>query len=365
MTDLFTSLSVTVETLSPVHIGNGSELLRGIDYVLHRGQTWVVDQDAILERNLTGDDYFDDRLLGVDIAQLLANLPDPYNDQTLFRYVMPDEPINRPIRAHVKDVYGRPYLPGSTLKGLLRTLFVWGEYAAYKRTPDLERLGKSRTFAAQPAERDVMGTNPNYDLFRALRVGDSQPVALDRLRVVPVSIFPTGNRESRGVVVDVEALGDGTVFTSQISIDEYGFENSAARQRLNWGDKRAQLDRIARFGHVFAGRRLAEEIEYFQRGQETRTVTGFYNRLVRIHEQLGEGQFLAQLGWGTGWNSKTLNDLLRQDKHRFAKIVREYRLTKFYRDFEPGDPFPKSRHLAQVGGALIPSGWVVVTFKND
>jgi CRISPR-associated protein Csm5 len=357
--DLHTHHSVTVEVLSPVHIGDGSELLRDIDYVTHRGQTYVVNQDALLDYVLGENQQFDDRLLGRPVSELLNH--EDFEKPELFRYRMAGEPQNRPIRAQIKDVYGRPYLPGSTLKGLLRTMYVWGWFAARKQAPDMSRLGKSRSWAAQPLERDVMGGNPNEDLFRAVQIGDSDPVGLDRLRVTPVSIYPTSQRGGGGVVVDVEALREGTTFESRFSIEEYGFRDPRAAKRLGWEGKRRGLDRIAQFGRVFGGRRLAEEIDYFRARRDTSSVLNFYSRLVQIHEQLEEGQFLAQLGWGAGWNSKTLNDLLTTNEREFARLVQDYRLTRFWQDFHPGEAFPASRHLAQRGETLLPVGWVKVT----
>src|SRR5690606_9946154 len=122
--DNFTHLEMTVQVLSPVHVGDGSELLRNIDYVVHQGRTWVVNQDALLERFIDAEGAFDRQLLGRPVSELLR--PDDFSNSELFRYAMPGVPTNRPLRSHIKDVFGHPYLPGSTLKGLLRTVMVRG-----------------------------------------------------------------------------------------------------------------------------------------------------------------------------------------------------------------------------------------------
>lgn len=353
---LHTHYDVTVEVLSPMHIGDGSELLREIDYVTQGGCTWVVDQNALLERTLGSGDRFDDALLGRPISELLQS--EDYTSGEVFRYRMPGVPTNRPLRSHIKDVYGRPYLPGSTLKGLLRTMFIWGCYASRRESPDLRYLGKSRSWAGQPVEREVMGGNPNEDLFRAVHVSDSEPVDLDRMRVASVSIYPTGKQDRVGVVVDVEAVREETVFTSRLSIEEYGFTNAEAARQLGWEGKRELLDQLTRFGKVFSARRLAQEIKYYQDKQGPKAVLNFYSRLVQIHESLAKGQFLAQIGWGAGWNSKTLNDLITVDENRFASLVREYRLSRFSQRYSPGDLFPNSRHIA-----LRPMGWVTVGLR--
>lgn len=357
--DLHTHHTVTVEVISPVHIGDGSELLRDIDYVTYRGQTYVVNQNVLLDYVLGENLVFDNRLVGRPVSELLSR--EDFETSELFRYRMAGEPQNRPLGSQIKDVYGRPYLPGSTLKGLFRTMYIWGWFAAHKQTPDMSRLGKSRSWAGLPLERDVMGGNPNEDIFRSVHISDSDPVSLDRLRVTPVSVYPTSQRSGSGVVVDVEALREGTTFVSRFSIEEYGFRDPRATERLGWQGKRRWLDRLAQFGRVFGGRRLAEEIDYFQALRDMSPVLNFYSRLVQIHEQLTEGQFLAQIGWGAGWNSKTLNDLLTTNEREFAKLVKAYRLTRLSEEFDPGKTFPASRHLAQRGETLLPIGWVIIT----
>jgi CRISPR-associated protein Csm5 len=363
--ELKTHFTVTVEILAPVHIGDGSELQRDIDYVVRRGRTLVIHQDLLLDRVLGDRVQFDNTLLGRPVSELVEILEADGDDaQQVVRYQMEGEPVNRPLRTHIKDVFGRPYLPGSTVKGLLRTIYLWGWFTAQKKTPDFQRLGKSRSWAGQPIERDIMGNNANSDLFRAVQVSDSAPTSLDRLRVTPVSIYPTAKDGSGGVVVDVEALRDGTVFELRLSIDEYGFRNDEAAQQLQWTSQRRNLDRLAQFGRVLGGRRLAQEIGYYKEKGGPNSALSFYNRLVQRHEQLGEGQFLAQLGWGAGWNNKTLNDLLMADPDAFARLVQDYRLSRHSQQFQAGQRFPASRHLARRGDYLLPVGWVLVTVSG-
>lgn len=362
---LHTHAPLTIEVLSPLHVGDGKLLIKNLDFVVRANdpRTWVVDQEALWERTLTPAGDFDNHLLGRPAEELISDADFRGDPDRIFRYVMPGVPATNELRPFIKDAFDRLYLPGSTIKGLLRTLAVWGYFAARKELPDLSRLGKSRTFAAKPVESDVMGPNPNLDLFRALHIADTDPINLDRLRAARVNIYPTGDRERTGVMTNVEAVVENTLFTSRLTIEEYGFANRAASDQLEWSENaRKFLDRLVRFGKVFAGRRLAQEIKYYPGRADGRGVLGTYSRLVRIQEQLDNRQFLAQLGWGAGWNSKTLNDLLTAEPGRFAQLVKQYHLTRFSESFKPGDRFPSSRHLTIEGGSgRSPMGWVLVT----
>ncbi|HIE38648.1 MAG TPA: type III-A CRISPR-associated RAMP protein Csm5, partial [Anaerolineales bacterium] len=162
MADLRTEWTVEVETLSPLHIGSGTELMLGYDLVPHQGRTYRVDEDALLEAMLVraeerGTDAVNRVLMGRPAAELLT--PSDFDDSALFRYVLQGEPGKTEGRVpeQIKDVYDRPYLPGSSLKGALRTLLAWGIYAGQKRKPDLGKLKRSRSWAAQPLEQELFG----------------------------------------------------------------------------------------------------------------------------------------------------------------------------------------------------------------
>ena len=362
MADLRTEWTVEVETLSPLHIGSGTELMLGYDLVPHQGRTYRVDEDALLEAMLVraeerGTDAVNRVLMGRPAAELLT--PSDFDDSALFRYVLQGEPGKTEGRVpeQIKDVYDRPYLPGSSLKGALRTLLAWGIYAGQKRKPDLGKLKRSRSWAAQPLEQELFGRDPNRDFLRALHVEDSAPLeAADALRLEQVQVYPGGTP------IDVEAVRAGVVFHLTIAVDEYGFQDEAARQ-LGWQEKRAWLGQLVALGKAYAGERLAAEAEFFKGRGGPQATLGFYvARIKQVAEgELADDEFLLQVGWGTGWESKTLGSgLLRQDDAAFERMLRQYRMTK-EKGREEGDPFPKSRTLALRGGEpALPLGWVRV-----
>ncbi|GAB4477634.1 MAG: hypothetical protein Kow00124_21080 [Anaerolineae bacterium] len=368
MTDsLHTRYTLTIEVLTPLHIGNGSELQRDVDYVARGGKTWVIDHEALMEALLDESGTFDNRLLTRPAAEVLGK-EDFRQGSPYFRYVLPGEPRNRPLKEQIKDVWGNPYIPGSSIKGMMRTLILWGIFASTRRKPDLRRLGNSRSWAAQSIERAELApaadgrdrqrvTSQNADLLRALQVGDSTPAELSSMRVCTAQIYPTARSGGRGVDVDVEALWQGAVLQAPISIDEYLFSERADKT-LGLGNLRVWFDRIPKVGRVHASRRLADEMEYHsKRGPSyARSVCEW---LIKQLEALDDSEWLAQIGWGGGWASKTLGDLLisQSDFERMVLGERRYRMIRGKR--QPGDRFPKTRNLVLKDGApSIPMGWV-------
>jgi CRISPR-associated protein Csm5 len=371
MSELHTTWAVEVETLSPLHIGTGAELLLGYDLVPYRDHTYRVDEDALLEQALVqaesaGDAAVNRLLAGRPAAELLTET-DFRPGSSLFRYVMPGTPFTKTagakVQEQIKDVHDRLYLPGSSLKGALRTMLAWASYTRQRRRPDLSRLRRSRSWASQDLERDIFGRDPNHDWLRALHVGDSQSVdPKGHLSLRTVQVYPTQTTDSPGLKVDVEAVEAGTVFQTAVVVDEYGFRDDAARQ-LGWRGKRAWLGQLTTLGKEYARERLLKEIAFFKEHGGPQEALGFYASLVKevLEGQLADDEFLLQVGWGTGWESKTLGSgLLRQDDVAFERLLDQYRMTRERRR-EPGDPFPKSRTLALRGGEpAFPLGWVRV-----
>jgi CRISPR-associated protein Csm5 len=371
MSDLHTTWNVEIEILSPLHVGSGSELLLGYDLVPHRDRTYRVDEDVLLEQALVqaesaGDAAMNRLLAGRPAVELLTEA-DFVPGSPLFRYAMPGTPFTRTIGAQIqeqiKDVYDRLYVPGSSFKGALRTLLAWGFYTRQERRPDLSRLRRSRSWASQDLERDVFGRDPNRDWLRALHVEDTQPLEPNgHLSLRTVRVYPTQTRDSPGLNVDVEAVEPGTVFQTAIAVDEYGFQEQAASQ-LGWQGKRAWLGQLVTLGKEYARERLLTEAEFFNAHGGPQATQAFYGGLVKqiVEGELADDEFLLQVGWGTGWESKTLGSgLLRQDDDEFERLLDQYRMTK-ERNRQPGDPFPKSRTLAlRDDQPAIPMGWMRV-----
>ena len=80
---------------------------------------------------------------------------------------------------------------------------------------------------------------------------------------------------------------------------------------------------------------------------------------------LAGNELIVQVGWGGGWESKTLgSELLRQDDRAFERLLSQYRMTKG-QGRRAGDPFPKSRHLVLRGGQPAePLGWIKVRLEG-
>jgi CRISPR-associated protein Csm5 len=366
-----------IELLSPLHIGTGTDLLEGVDWIQRDGYVYVANQDALLEavfdragKEGRSDASIAKAITGMTLSDLVAagylTREDFVADSPLFRYRLQGAPAMNQISEQIKDVYGQPYLPGSSLKGALRTVLAVG--GATLRKVRFDRLGRSKSWAAQPVERELFGRNPNYDLLRALQVSDSAPVSLEHLSLERVNIYPTAGQRTRygrqpGLDLDVEALCQGTNFQMPIKIEGYLF-GERAEQELMFGKRKNWLLKLPKWARTGAGHRIAHEIKFYQQREDGRLALGFYSRLAQTWQGLGENECLLQVGWGTGWLSKTFGQLLQEDAQAFERMLKDYRMTRGGKR-NLGDPFPRSRHLVRVGEhPAIPLGWMKVRLEK-
>ncbi len=359
-----------VTLLTPVFIGSGQTMLYEYDFAIHDRRTWRLNETALLELYDVDDPAVVEQLMQRPPAELIQD-PALYKEGSdLFRYVIRGTPRSKQSGAQVneqlKDAYDRPYLPGSSLKGALRTALAWKGWDALNLRPERSRLKPGRTFAAQNYERAIFGRDPNHDLLRALQVGDSAPVAADRLMIANARVLHRSGKLASPI--ELEALKPDTVFTLPIKIDLALFSDWAGADRLH---PRAALEELPQYVQSHTAQRLETETQWFADVQNAGPIANFYRQLPR--SGLGDNIFLLQLGWGTGWDDKTFGSHLRENTQFLEGILssrREggYGIARGKR--RPGEPFPKSRRvLVEVrsnrqGGVVerprSPLGWVLV-----
>ncbi|GAB4483197.1 MAG: hypothetical protein Kow0088_26320 [Anaerolineales bacterium] len=367
-----TTYQLALRTLSPVHIGSGEEWRLGFNFILANGQTWILDEDAILQakaEQLRPDSRGHYPLLGKLLTE--ADLKNP----TFFRYILPGQPPSQRedarLKAFIKDPFDRPYIPGSSLKGAFRTALAWSGWKEL-RLPRLSRndIGRDRSWAGKPLEKKLFGNDPNHDLLRALQVSDLQGPQKAGQGLVALRAQVLTQRAVQAPI-GLEALGGDVQFQGSLTIDEFLFTGIAAK--LGFSDRKHWLDELLQRAQKHSQARLKRLVEWFEAirppAPSAERVSGFYRQL--LNASLAPNQALLQIGWGAGWDGKTFWTHLRVDPQLFETIVRDFRLDKAGRQSKrrPGDPFPTSRRVATSGKKdglkpIAPFGWVLVEIQK-
>jgi CRISPR-associated protein Csm5 len=366
----YTIYDVTVSTLTPLHIGSGIDLLHEYDYAIYNGRTWRINEYALLDAQNVDDPALADQLARTPPTQLLQT-GDYRDGSPFFRYVIAGTPRSNAegaqVREQIKDVYDRPYLPGSSLKGALRTALGWHIWGERRLRPDASRLQRKRQWAASAYEKALFGRDPNHDVLRAIQVSDSEPLSASQLMIANVRVQDRGG--GLKAPIEAEAVRPDVAFNGTIKIDRALFSDWAKRAELP-AEGAEWLGNLPRIMQAHTAARVRGDLAWFRAISANTKIVQFYQQLDRA--RLGPNRFLVQLGWGAGWESKTFGVRLRSDRGFMERIVHDYRLARGRR--REGDPFPKTRRVAvsfqrSPDGRIReqpapPLGWCLVEMKE-
>ena len=360
-----TVFQVTLKTLSPLHIGDGDELKQDFDFVAQGGRTYRINEDALL---MAKENQLRPNVRGEYPAPGTLMTDADFANEELIRYSLKGVPrsakTDARVKSFIKDVYDRPYVPGSSLKGALRTALAWNGWKESRVSVD-DIKGRNKSWVGQGLERKMFGANPNLDLLRALQVSDlnGPKVPGGNLILVNAQVL---TKKSSGSPIELEAVAGDVTFTGTIKVDDVLF-SKMAEPTLHFSDRKHWLDELTRRAQAHSLARIQELAEWFEGASENyQSIAHFYRQLAEAG--IADNQALMQLGWGTGWDGKTFWTHLQDDEERFERIVNDFRLHKAGRNSPPrvpGDPFPRSKRAAmvvkeKVVRAAAPFGWVLI-----
>jgi len=367
-----TIYQLTITTLSPLHIGTGRTLQRDYDYTVYRGKTWVVNTDTLAQEVWArGRNTFQQMLRGAPASDLLTETD--YTEQSpLFRYVLEGAPrssrTGSEIQEQIKDVWERPYIPGSSLKGALRTALFSAAVEKFSIPIQTHELKDSARFAAQPLEQRVFspnaqkGKSPNYDLLRALQVSDSEPDEERRLELLNVQVVSGRKLASP---IELEAIPRGVNFTATLTLDGFLLQKEMV-ERFGWlGKMDRWLFNLPRVVNYVAVGLLTSQSDYWRNSRAP--IRNFFVEVDKVLNRMDpKHEFVMQLGWGGGWDSKTLGPLLTENPKLFAQVVRRYQKQMLRKgSYHPGDRYPKSRRVVvRNEKPFMPLGWVKVRMER-
>jgi len=381
-----------ITTLTPLHVGSGVAMQEGMDFIAHDKWLWVAHQGKLMEAILAeaekkvgnlaaaAEAITDMTLYELRDAGWLRN--EHFDlDKHLFRYRLQGKTSTTDKRgrlaAQMKDVYGQPYVPGSTLKGALRSVLLRAAAEQDQNAPLISRWRRGRgfdgRFAAQELEqRHFVPANverrdvPNYDLWRAVQVTDSgKPEESDGLHLGHALVFPTKSGGERGIVIDLEIIPAGTTFTAELRIDPWLFYSPEAAKLGFLPQHLAQFDRrLVRTVVNDSRKRLMEEITYFQsRSNQPNFQRPIYHldQVADVYTKLQKNEMVMQIGKGPGWQSKTIGRVLveRLNQQEFDAFVTDFDMGRGY--WTQDRPLPFTRQIVSEWGVVdAPMGWVKI-----
>ena len=337
-----------LEVISPVHVGSG-RTISPIEYVVE-DNFYRVDMDMLFE-----DDRFDAEGF-IEDAKGGAFYLGRFAPELAMEHVRYSLDISNSVKNNLcKSVYhpsgeirefiktkDLPYIPGSSMKGALRTAMLWKalkDPQIFQEAKDIIReQGKvNPKNAGEGIEKLVFGRNPNYDLLRALQVSDSQITTMNNLELSKVVIL-SDTREGYGwktfrgrrsfintnyedaTPIFIEALKPRSTLTGTLKIDNWLLreEEEEIAKELEFNGKQYLVEDIAKNCKEFAKDFIAGELAFLERYRSgtLRKVVEFYMTLREELNKLSENELLLPISWGSGWHGMTIGNLFDVEKLR-------------------------------------------------
>lgn len=381
-----------LQTLTPVHIGSGATL-NFMDGCYTNGRWYCIDLDRVLAHPSTDMNALTSEMAQRDFRweRYLRQHGSDLSEFSAYNLSCPQSPEEVEIREAIKTVRNQPYIPGSTLKGAIRTALL-GEILnessdIYSESlSQLENLidqgARGNPRREQPARRMeglAFGKDPNRDLLRVLQVSDTMPLDSDSLEIGMVWTVTLDQNDRLVQKIDrgqeyknfVQQIQHGQNLTFTLKIDELLFRERE-KARLSFSDaQKEMLQDIAEVCRSDTDALMQSEQDFFDY-HNLPEIANVYDKLIGLNNTLPEGAFLLQIGWGTGYNANTVTSLFINDEESPENLqmdLRErFRLgeSRSQRGHYDEREFPKTRRILYRGqNPIAPLGWVKISPLED
>lgn len=290
-----------LEVTSPLHIGSGDTLGRE-DLVFSQGTAFVPDLDAYFRDHPDQIDTFVTAMEHGEPVSDFIDSPGRYAQYTLDPWVSERQLGNSEVWVAMKDAQSRPFVPGSTIKGFVRTAL------AHRA---LTMSGKS---LASLDNRDVddlfrLGQNdPMHDIMRCLAVQDSTPAAADEFVLGEIKMYSLqdgGSMDPKRWSNYAEFIEPGTVLTTVLTVDTSLLEE----MRTSFGEAR-KVEAIFGRDRSEAGivETIATALTSFTNdiAREDQTLIEGFDEIESFYGDLSDDRPRLRLGHGTGYHSVTV-----------------------------------------------------------
>ncbi|MCI2108163.1 MAG: type III-A CRISPR-associated RAMP protein Csm5 [Bacteroidales bacterium] len=313
---------ILLKTLTSVHIGSGNKLVKDLDFIttLENGNSYI----NVLDENKMADKIGDE-----NIGSWAAMINSGHTVPEIMHKFAPNTAVNEYIKYKIesfsdevrnndtlleiiRDVSGRPYIPGSSIKGAIRTAI-------------LSTVAQNKPQEAQKnyteLEKNVFGASPNSDVFRFITLGDS--VMPSNESVIAVRLISMNIRNSKDSVIDngrsqleeVIREGEKSYFTLKIDERKYSFV------RRSW----PSLDKFGNLGvldssfasgknlfgliNAYTTRMLESELEIWEDVNKEKSDVDEYldnvQTILNEANQCNENECVLRIGHGSGWRFTT------------------------------------------------------------
>lgn len=398
--ECFESRSFEIEVLTPVFIG-GQYNIQSFEFVKDGEYLYFLNFDKLLEENLFKESFIDEMIRALsgdlrdfNIRETLSKYNIDFKKAAKYRLKLEGvQRLSREVVSFVKSA-GRFYIPGSSLKGAMRSFLTKAlkkqfiklyEDEIDKKYKEILNPSKDKKSKVDPQHLDSEAEekiflSPQESPFRYLEVSDTAFISEDGAAVFEIKVMNicnnyvkwfAGIKDGNARNVDdpqqsfsilAEGIKPGVKVCGTIKVKKDFVDGNQAVKGIK---EKIDANILASSPVEFLCGVIKEAVkDYIQRErnfynnyQEAKIISKEYGNLLNILNSLESNQFLLQIGFSTGYLSKTVG--IHFSKPQFEKLKLIDKKSKIYPNL-----FPKSRRIVFKNGKIwtVP-GWVKITIK--
>ena len=344
-----------LETISPVHIGNGNKYTNK-EFIIKDKRLTRIEIGKIYE-TIENENAKDDFILfleeaGITLKDFIGNDIPP--NSRLYTVNLSSEKIPSEISEFIKT-NNIPFIPGSSIKGSIRTAFLY-HMISEDDINELRYMQQHRK-NTDILDKVISGNTRNLsysDLLKFLQISDSNYV--EKLEIIYEQTLDATNngwnwykKNNNIVQTYVETIPENTKIEGDIVINS----NEELIKKLGLYDKGKNLnfDKIKEMVYTFSKDIINHELE-FAKKYNIDFLSTFYEKAQNLNSK---DIPLIKIGHGAGFMAMTIGLKLKNDSQLFEKI-RTMTRGKTYQ-YE----FPKTRKIDV--DKHVPLGWCKLEIK--
>ena len=376
---------IALEVITPTHIGSGKALHGNAEYIWFGNERVcaIIDDAKILQ--ILGPDRIDlwinavEKPERISLIEVLKRFKSDITSDSIAQRVLSHEGTlfpraDHPLREFIRTGTNHNYIPGSSIKGAIRTALFSVNMKQEKSVDEAEinanhNNNRRPRYTAAKLEKRTFGSNPNEDLLRFLRVADfsfpnhpTQSAFAQTFNMTRLGRRDDGSDDLYEIKDSVKQLLEylpvGSRTTGSISISanqrkQFLKKNSSSHSMVF--DLPELFERVNR--HTAA--QLRSEIDNYKYADLPDSANLFVDHLKDLLdqlEQLSSDSCLLRLGFATGlrnmtggWWTETLSN---EPYDNLSDQVRPLGYNNF--------PLPKSRRFIFDGQ---PMGFIKLTYS--
>jgi len=351
--------TIKIEALTPVHVGSGNLFYHNTDFVQvtisNEPHIVIISEEKIWK--LLGEQHVDHWLEAIAKRENLKEFLKRFAPQAKSKdYAKRRIPLYGTVRENdtlkecIHNGVGLPYIPGSSIKGAIRTAIM---ASLVNRISDKESKisvtdwRNKTTIEASVVEKELFGNDPNSDVFRFIQVGDAY---FGKETEIATRLINLNIRQGKDNLQDdsksqlVEAIGTDSKSEFQLKIAKAYYDFVRRNFSTTGQLPVASINELFRVINDHTRQLVKDEISFWREVDKFggEDYVEEMKKVLTVINDCKEGEScVLRIGHASGW--RFITGAWTEELKNFKDVVIPASRPKF-RDYIEYD-FPKTRRM--------------------